>query len=226
MIPLDAASRAYPSTIELYIEYGTDHIAMVFDRLMGKLNENRSRQDYTIISEINQRTKANIIQSILGLGHIYRQHGFIELLNLPQIVNDLETELRYHDMRMMHKTRGQHPAGPSGSNQWEDEDNEIMMVQIPTNTTERMRPVPLAPTIAITEDSEEDDMMGYQESMREEEAELVREQQLQEDILIQDAQDAMRQIDRGRVRSISSGTDEELTTTARNVRQRSEPRIQ
>ncbi len=79
-------------------------------------------------------------------------------------------------------------------------------------------------TVAKTEEWEGDDMMGYLESVREEEAAMMREQDIQEDMRVQDAQDAMRQLDRGRARSISSGTDEDLTTTVRNVRQRSEPR--
>ncbi len=64
-------------------------------------------------------------------------------------------------------------------------------------------------------------MMGYHESMREEEAEMVREQQLQEDILIQDAKD-LRHMNRMRMRAAESISDEEEVTTGRNVRQRSE----
>eukprot|EP00972_Heterocapsa_arctica_P062634 9236203-Heterocapsa_arctica.AAC.1 len=101
-------------------------MAMVFDKLMVKLNEIRIREDYTIINEINIRTKANIVMSILGLGRIHRQQGFVELKDLPFIVGLIETELRFHDMRMTHKTRGQHPAGPSGTNLGEVEDTEIL----------------------------------------------------------------------------------------------------
>jgi hypothetical protein len=82
---------------------------MVFDKIMERLNEVRVRQDYSIIDDINQITKANIMQSILGLGQIYREQVFTELLDLPHIVNYLETELRYHDMQINHKQRGQHP---------------------------------------------------------------------------------------------------------------------
>eukprot|EP00972_Heterocapsa_arctica_P054693 8059816-Heterocapsa_arctica.AAC.1 len=60
------------NTFEFFIECSTTHYAMVFDRIMERLNGSRGRQDYTIIDEINQTTKANIMQSILGLGQIYR----------------------------------------------------------------------------------------------------------------------------------------------------------
>eukprot|EP00972_Heterocapsa_arctica_P114125 16440880-Heterocapsa_arctica.AAC.1 len=76
---------------------------------MERLNANRTVQ-YSMLSEINCRTKANIIQSILGLGHIIRQQRHPELSDLPDIVNFLEPELRFFDMNdYVHKNRGQHP---------------------------------------------------------------------------------------------------------------------
>eukprot|EP00972_Heterocapsa_arctica_P024124 3555050-Heterocapsa_arctica.AAC.1 len=60
---------------------------------MERLNDTRVRQDHTIIDEINQTTKANIMHSILGLGQIYREQAFTELLDLPNIVSYLETQL-------------------------------------------------------------------------------------------------------------------------------------
>eukprot|EP00972_Heterocapsa_arctica_P077869 11485902-Heterocapsa_arctica.AAC.1 len=76
---------------------------------MEKLNTNRVEQDYTILNEINRIIKTNIIQSILGFGHIYRQQRHPELADMPNIVNYLETELRFSDMKTIRKTRGQHP---------------------------------------------------------------------------------------------------------------------
>ena len=111
---------------------------MVFDKIMERLNEVRARQDYSIIDDINQNTKANIVQSMLGLGHIFREQAFTELLDMPTIVNYLEKELRYMDMRIEHKQRGQHPMA------YQREDLEIMTTNILTNTTERLRNPPFA----------------------------------------------------------------------------------
>eukprot|EP00972_Heterocapsa_arctica_P045914 6775535-Heterocapsa_arctica.AAC.1 len=60
---------------------------------MGRLNADRIVKDYTILNEINCTTKANVIHSILGLGHVFRQQRHPELAGLPDIVNYLETEL-------------------------------------------------------------------------------------------------------------------------------------
>eukprot|EP00972_Heterocapsa_arctica_P032236 4750812-Heterocapsa_arctica.AAC.1 len=68
-MPVDQANRAYASTFEFYLEYVTEHIAKVFDKLMMRLNTSRSDKDYTILHDINRVTKTNLIQSILGLGH-------------------------------------------------------------------------------------------------------------------------------------------------------------
>eukprot|EP00972_Heterocapsa_arctica_P046562 6871441-Heterocapsa_arctica.AAC.1 len=89
-MPLDEANRGFASAFELVLEYGIDHISKVFNILMEKLNASRVKKDYTILNEINQITKANIIQSILGLGHVYRQQRHPELMDLPFIVNFLE----------------------------------------------------------------------------------------------------------------------------------------
>eukprot|EP00972_Heterocapsa_arctica_P050185 7380788-Heterocapsa_arctica.AAC.1 len=76
---------------------------------MERLNTKRLQQYFTILNEINRITKTNIIQSILGLGHIFRQQRHPELAYLPSIVNCLEVELRNFDMSTIHKTRGEHP---------------------------------------------------------------------------------------------------------------------
>eukprot|EP00972_Heterocapsa_arctica_P068898 10179502-Heterocapsa_arctica.AAC.1 len=60
---------------------------------MDRLNADRPVQNYSILTEINCTMKANIIQSILGLGHVFRQQRHPELTDLPDIVNYLETEL-------------------------------------------------------------------------------------------------------------------------------------
>eukprot|EP00972_Heterocapsa_arctica_P064621 9535287-Heterocapsa_arctica.AAC.1 len=60
---------AYASAFELFLEYGNDHYSNIFDKRMERLNEDRTVKYYTIPSEINCTTKANIIQNILGLGH-------------------------------------------------------------------------------------------------------------------------------------------------------------
>eukprot|EP00972_Heterocapsa_arctica_P027055 3979492-Heterocapsa_arctica.AAC.1 len=64
MIPVDRESMAYASAFELYLGYGDDHYSKLFDMLMEILNANRTVQ-HSMLSEINCRTKANIIQSIL-----------------------------------------------------------------------------------------------------------------------------------------------------------------
>eukprot|EP00972_Heterocapsa_arctica_P033906 4992631-Heterocapsa_arctica.AAC.1 len=65
----------------------------------------------------------------------------------------MEAELRFYDMRITHKTRGQHPQT------WdhlEHTDNEVMMVDVPTSTTERMRPGTMdTDEMQIMEDMEE-----------------------------------------------------------------------
>eukprot|EP00972_Heterocapsa_arctica_P045150 6665960-Heterocapsa_arctica.AAC.1 len=104
---------------------------------MEDLNANRTKRDYNILNEINRTTKANIVQSILGLGHSFRQQRHPELADLPDIVNCLETELRCFDMEIIQKNRGQHPQP---WNHVEHMDNEIMKAEVCTSSTERMRP--------------------------------------------------------------------------------------
>jgi hypothetical protein len=239
-------------TFEFYLEFGTEHTAMVFDKLMIKLNEIRIREDYTIINEINMKTKANIVLSILGLGHIFRQQGFHELRDIPFIVNLLETELRFHDMRMAHKTRGQHPAESSGSYQVANDDIEIMPV-LDIDTEERMGLIIPEPTINIMDDSEEEEVanqakrdMEEEEEIianqakrdMEEEEEMMMEQYLQENGLIREAQEAMMRLQEDlttqnemdmnmnarRMRAAEDSPGEERITTGRNVRQKSEAR--
>eukprot|EP00972_Heterocapsa_arctica_P056613 8357426-Heterocapsa_arctica.AAC.1 len=56
MTPVDTENMAYASAFEI----------------QERLNKHRVRIE-TMLNEINTRTKAHIIQSILGLGQIYRQ---------------------------------------------------------------------------------------------------------------------------------------------------------
>eukprot|EP00972_Heterocapsa_arctica_P038499 5673152-Heterocapsa_arctica.AAC.1 len=60
---------------------------------MERMSADRPVLNYSILTEINCTTKANIIQSILGLGHVFRQQRHPELADPPDIVNYLETEL-------------------------------------------------------------------------------------------------------------------------------------
>ena len=119
---------------------------MVFDRIMERLYESRIRaaiavgihkEDHSIIDDINKFTKANIMQSILGLGQIFREQAFTELTDLPHIVNFLEAELRYSDMQMNHKQRGQHPL-----NFQQMEDYEVLTTNTRANAMERMAMAP------------------------------------------------------------------------------------
>eukprot|EP00972_Heterocapsa_arctica_P113974 16440041-Heterocapsa_arctica.AAC.1 len=67
MTPVDAEDMAFASTFELFLEYGNDHLAKIFDRIEERLNKRRIMK-YTLLNDINTRTKANIILNILGLG--------------------------------------------------------------------------------------------------------------------------------------------------------------
>eukprot|EP00972_Heterocapsa_arctica_P039497 5816581-Heterocapsa_arctica.AAC.1 len=84
MTPADSEDMAYASAFELFLEYGNNHLANIFDRLQERLNKHRTRIE-ALPNEINTRTKANIIYSILGLGQICRQHQHPELLDMPDI---------------------------------------------------------------------------------------------------------------------------------------------
>eukprot|EP00972_Heterocapsa_arctica_P078525 11580327-Heterocapsa_arctica.AAC.1 len=106
---------AYASTFELFLEFGNDHCSEVFDKMMDMLNADRHFPDYNIRREINSTTKANIIQSILGLGQIFRQQRHPELADLPDIVNFLETELRHFNMRLCPQSPR---AASSGLESW------------------------------------------------------------------------------------------------------------
>eukprot|EP00972_Heterocapsa_arctica_P021150 3113513-Heterocapsa_arctica.AAC.1 len=121
---------AYASAFELFLECGNDRYSKIFDKQMERLNADRTVKGYTILCEINRTTKANIIQSILGLGHVFRQQRHPELADLADIVNYLETELRFYDMRdYMHKTRGQHPQAWN----YVQADNEVMTAEVCTS---------------------------------------------------------------------------------------------
>eukprot|EP00972_Heterocapsa_arctica_P070645 10436100-Heterocapsa_arctica.AAC.1 len=58
-------------------------------------------------------------------------------MDIPNMVNYLETDLRYHDMQMTHKQRGQHPM-----NYQPMADYEVLTTTIQTSTTERLRSTP------------------------------------------------------------------------------------
>jgi hypothetical protein len=166
MMPLDESGLGEANTIEFFIEYSTTHYAMVFDRIMERLYEGRIRaaiatgihkEDHSIIDDINKFTKANIMQSILGLGHIFREQAFTELMDLPHIVNFLETELRYLDMQMNHKQRGQHPL-----NYQQMEDYQVLTTNTRTNTMGSLVMTPRQRTGVLNHD-----MGVYSEIMRE-----------------------------------------------------------
>eukprot|EP00972_Heterocapsa_arctica_P050175 7378946-Heterocapsa_arctica.AAC.1 len=43
MTPVDTEDMAYASTFELFLEYGNDHLAKIFDRLQERLNKRRKK---------------------------------------------------------------------------------------------------------------------------------------------------------------------------------------
>eukprot|EP00972_Heterocapsa_arctica_P052033 7656154-Heterocapsa_arctica.AAC.1 len=109
MIPVDQESMAFASALELYLEYGSEQLATIFDNLEEILNA-ISTLPWTILNQINRRTKADIMLSILGLGHIFREQRHPELQDMPDMINLLETELRKFDMDdYTHQARGQYP---------------------------------------------------------------------------------------------------------------------
>eukprot|EP00972_Heterocapsa_arctica_P037436 5510224-Heterocapsa_arctica.AAC.1 len=58
---------------------------------------------------ITDRTKAAIIESILGLGYIFTNRRYEELIDMPDIINLMETGLReFKTENSRHKERGQH----------------------------------------------------------------------------------------------------------------------
>eukprot|EP00972_Heterocapsa_arctica_P036106 5312918-Heterocapsa_arctica.AAC.1 len=61
MTPVDTEDMAFASTFELFLEFGNDHLANMFDRIEERLNKRRTMKE-TLLNEINTRTKANIIQ--------------------------------------------------------------------------------------------------------------------------------------------------------------------
>eukprot|EP00972_Heterocapsa_arctica_P104724 15433551-Heterocapsa_arctica.AAC.1 len=106
MTPVDSEGMAYASAFELFLEYGNEYLAKIFDRLQKRLNNNKIVSIGTLLNDINTRTKANIILSILGLGQICRQQQHSELADMPDIANVLEEELReLNTDDLMHRTR-------------------------------------------------------------------------------------------------------------------------
>eukprot|EP00972_Heterocapsa_arctica_P088921 13113595-Heterocapsa_arctica.AAC.1 len=80
---------------------------------------------------------------------------------MPNIVNYLETELTFFDMKTIHKTSGQQPQP---WNHVEHMDGEIMTAEVCTSTTERMRPE----TVVVDDQDMEDTVLEEQnEIMRE-----------------------------------------------------------
>eukprot|EP00972_Heterocapsa_arctica_P074899 11054626-Heterocapsa_arctica.AAC.1 len=78
-----------------------------------------------LLDNITDITKAAIMESILGLGCIFQQQGFMELQDMPDIINEMESELRNSNTEnFKRKIRGQHP---DRWNSLDDaEENEIM----------------------------------------------------------------------------------------------------
>ncbi len=88
------------------LEQGNTHLARTFDHWLNNIE--RRTYPESSLRDLNFITKANIILSILGLGHIFRQQRHQELRDLPAMVNFLETELRKPPVSdVSHKPRGQ-----------------------------------------------------------------------------------------------------------------------
>eukprot|EP00972_Heterocapsa_arctica_P115939 16450488-Heterocapsa_arctica.AAC.2 len=67
---------------------------------------------------ISDRTEAAIIESILGLGYISTNRGEEELIDMPDIINLMETGLREFNAAIFrHKERGHHEAAVEA---WDD----------------------------------------------------------------------------------------------------------
>eukprot|EP00972_Heterocapsa_arctica_P104756 15437777-Heterocapsa_arctica.AAC.1 len=102
-------------------ECGNDHYASYFYQIKRQMDDNRGMKE-VILDIISVRTKAAIIESILGLGYIYKNNGYEELKDMPDIINEMETDLRdFKPENFKHKNRGQHPDTVEGR-----EDNNIM----------------------------------------------------------------------------------------------------
>eukprot|EP00972_Heterocapsa_arctica_P037123 5464729-Heterocapsa_arctica.AAC.1 len=74
MTPVDQEDMAYASTFELFLEIGNHHCATISDNIEEYLDDRRGTTE-GLLNQINTRTKAAIVNSILGLGLIYRQRG-------------------------------------------------------------------------------------------------------------------------------------------------------
>eukprot|EP00972_Heterocapsa_arctica_P062981 9291176-Heterocapsa_arctica.AAC.1 len=77
MTPVDSEDMAYARTFELFLEYGNNHFAKTFDMIEEHLDKGRGTKEM-LLNKISTRTKAAIVQSILGLGLIFRQQGHVE----------------------------------------------------------------------------------------------------------------------------------------------------
>eukprot|EP00972_Heterocapsa_arctica_P073523 10859627-Heterocapsa_arctica.AAC.1 len=67
MISTDSEDLGYVDTLDFLLERGNDHCSKVFDKIEDALDQDRASRE-ELLQEINARTKANIIHSILGLG--------------------------------------------------------------------------------------------------------------------------------------------------------------
>eukprot|EP00972_Heterocapsa_arctica_P114724 16443969-Heterocapsa_arctica.AAC.1 len=110
--------------LRLCMECGNDHYSRFFDQIKGQMDKKRGTKE-KLLGTITIRTKAAIIENILGLGHIFKQKGYEELKDMPSIINEMEAELRdSNSENFHHKIRGQRP------DRWNDlgiaEENEIM----------------------------------------------------------------------------------------------------
>ncbi len=105
---VDQENMPFASAFELYLECGNDHYA-IFDKLKERFSTDGTLP-WSILNRMNCRTKADIMQSILGLGHIFRQQRRPGLQDMPHNVKHPETELRKFNMDdYTHKARGQYP---------------------------------------------------------------------------------------------------------------------
>eukprot|EP00972_Heterocapsa_arctica_P114135 16440912-Heterocapsa_arctica.AAC.1 len=100
---------AHGTALRLFLECGNDRYAMYFDQIRGHLDEKRGAKEM-LLDSITDITNTAIVESILGLGYVFKHKGFMELKDMPDIINGMESELRnFNTENFKHKIRGQHP---------------------------------------------------------------------------------------------------------------------
>eukprot|EP00972_Heterocapsa_arctica_P052602 7739444-Heterocapsa_arctica.AAC.1 len=70
-----------------------DHYARYFDQIKRQMDDKRGMAE-GIMDNISVRTKAAIIESILGFGYMFKHKGYEELDDMPDIINEMEKDLR------------------------------------------------------------------------------------------------------------------------------------